>query len=163
MTFAGITWTPDEDAELVRLWSEGKKTSQIAAQLSREGRSYSRNAIAGRMSRLREKMPGQLPMRGQAARRPVKPKPPPAPAPRKIAPARPLVCSEPVRRSHKIEAIADAPPYPAPLMFDAPWPRSACRWPVFGDRVDPNGPVFCGAPVALGSYCACHARKSVGE
>ena len=44
-----VTWTPSMDAEIIRLWNEGKTTRQISEVIP----GTTRNSIIGRMDRLR--------------------------------------------------------------------------------------------------------------
>lgn len=125
-------WTPERDAVLVQLWSEGYSASQIAAQIM--GVQVTRNAVIGRVNRL------QLPAR--------------KPRQRAITPGR----RKP--RVKIFEPKPPAPP-PRPAASGAPRMRGLpllklkphhCRWPI-GD-----GPfLFCAADADEGEvYCGFH-------
>lgn len=132
-------WTDQRVELLKKLWQDGLSCTQIAKQLNC---GFSRNAVIGKVSRLR------LPMRGRGGgdhqRRSI-------------------------RRAKGAEQTIRLPttaPPKAPGMPVKPLPlvglatvetigRHACKWPI-GDPLS-DGFTFCGRP-AHASYCPEHAQ-----
>lgn len=156
-----MNWT-DERVEILRkLWAEGLSASQIAAQLG----GVSRNAVIGKVHRLK------LSSRGRAAPAQTRQKKPKAVGPK---PARPA--SPPRSMPQSVGATALKTDYEAePAYRPAPRPASnvvvpisrrlkladlterTCKWPN-GDPLTEEFH-FCGndSPDA-GPYCSYHAR-----
>jgi GcrA cell cycle regulator len=159
-----MNWT-DERVELLRkLWAEGLSASQIAAQLG----GVSRNAVIGKVHRLK------LSSRGRAAPTQARQKKPKAAAPKTAKPA-----SQPVRTmpqtigatALKVEFEAEPAPRPVARTDDSvvvPISRRlklveltdrTCKWPN-GDPLNEDFH-FCGTASKDGSpYCAYHARMA---
>ncbi|RST86893.1 GcrA cell cycle regulator [Aquibium carbonis] len=157
-----MNWT-DERVELLRkLWAEGLSASQIAAQLG----GVSRNAVIGKVHRLK------LSSRGRAAPAQARQKKPKAAAPKAAKPS-----SQPVRSmpqtvgatALKVEFDAEPAPRPVARVDDSvilPISRNlklveltdrTCKWPN-GDPLNEDFN-FCGSASKDGSpYCAYHAR-----
>lgn len=153
-----MNWT-DERVELLRkLWSEGLSASQISAQLG----GVSRNAVIGKVHRLKLSGRGRATV---AQPRPKKPASPGGPKPVRTAPA---------PRTHGATALAaqfDAEPVLKPAMrlvedIVVPISRNlklvelterTCKWP-HGDPLHEDFS-FCGHDSRESSpYCAYHAR-----
>ncbi|MER2536940.1 MAG: GcrA family cell cycle regulator [Rhizobiaceae bacterium] len=160
-----MNWT-DERVELLRkLWSEGLSASQIAAQLG----SVTRNAVIGKVHRLK------LSSRGRATAAPVRQKKASAPATSAAkTPARAASVSRAVTASigaTALQAQFDAEPaarYQARSAENVVVPISrrlqlvelserTCKWPN-GDPLSEEFN-FCGNDAAeTGPYCTYHAR-----
>lgn len=157
-----MNWTDERVELLQKLWAEGLSASQIAAQLG----GVSRNAVIGKVHRLK------LSSRGRATVSPVKsakpaPKAPGAkPAQRNVQPLRPAPSPG---AAHPVGALAPAVrimPPAEPLA--APTPRRlaltelsdrTCKWPL-GDPLAEDFS-FCGNECAeTGPYCKFHARMA---
>lgn len=165
-------WQREDDVMLVRLVKAGDHSmAEIAELFARNGVNVSRNAVIGRVARLRDRgdLPASLSPRSRPRdaeraarppkRAPVAPaerpsradqdktrgRPPdPAPPPRIAVPIAPL-------------AIPAAPPVPSrPLGLFDPWPAKACRYPLFDKAINSDEPVFCGARSASPPYCEAH-------
>lgn len=157
-------WTPDQDALILRLQLEGKSASEIGRTIGR-----TRNAIIGRLARLRDRgigLPKRTPQRRTTAPRPQKPSSPRA--------MRLVEKSEEVRakaenvgpgvylahpasrepwRVPKAEAFQPLPgTEPVPLIGR---PAFTCAWVVEGEGADA---LCCGERVGVGSYCPSHRR-----
>ena len=161
-------WTPEQDETLLRLQLEGLSAAEI-------GRAFgkTRNAIIGRLARLRSKGLG-LPKRGPRIRTtPLEPRKPSAP--RLIRSAGERVekseerrakaenCGPGVHLAHptsrepwrvpKAEAFRPLPgTEPVPLIGR---PAFTCAWVVEGEGADA---LCCGQRVGVGSYCPDHRR-----
>ena len=136
-------WTAAEDEKLKQLYAEQYSCSQIAGFF--EGKS--RNAVIGRVHRL------GLPKRGKGTL-------PARSAPRKArnsaARTRRIVRPRIVIPPREEINLRCAAIEPIGYTLDQ-IPRGACKWP-FGD-----GPfLFCGHPIAHGSYCTEHFLLSIG-
>jgi GcrA cell cycle regulator len=153
-----MNWT-DERVELLRkLWAEGLSASQISAQLG----GVTRNAVIGKVHRLK------LSSRGRASTAPSRPKKPAStnghkPVPRPVA-----------HRSNGANALqphfeADVAPRPhftaaAPVVVPisrhlklVELTERTCKWPN-GDPLHEDFS-FCGNDSAeAGPYCAYHSR-----
>src|ERR1700721_215528 len=148
-----LTWTDDRVEQLKKLWEGGLSASQIAAELG----NVTRNAVIGKVHRLRR------------SGRPERPSPA-APRPRKARPAQHMMrVSRPVSRgntalAHAFEVELD----PDPIAYDNVVPMSqrlsllelneaTCHWPV-GDPPSPDFFFSRGKALASLPYCAHHSR-----
>jgi GcrA cell cycle regulator len=158
-----MIWT-DERVEMLRkLWAEGLSASQIAAQLG----GVSRNAVIGKVHRLK------LSGRGRTASAPARQKKPAQPATARSTP-RPAPTSRTVTSSIGATAL-QAQFETEPLVRESnrniedivvPISRNlqliqlnerTCKWPI-GDPLA-EGFHFCGNDCAeTGPYCRYHAR-----
>ena len=153
-----MNWT-DERVELLRkLWSEGLSASQIAAQLG----GVSRNAVIGKVHRLK------LAGRGRSTSQPARAKKPAAPKPQSAPrPARAVATSganalqaqfdaEPVSRAVYRPAADVVVPISRRLALTQLTERN-CKWPN-GDPLTEEFS-FCGNEAGEhGPYCSYHAR-----
>lgn len=157
-----MTWT-DERVELLKtLWAEGLSASQIAAQIG----GISRNAVIGKVHRLK------LSSRGRATPQPSRPKKAarPAAAPNR-APSRPGTMRPTVVGATALQPQFDVAPDYVPEIVPnedvvVPIARKltltelterTCKWPI-GDPLSENFH-FCGNHSnESGPYCAYHAR-----
>jgi GcrA cell cycle regulator len=158
-----MIWT-DERVEMLRkLWAEGLSASQIAAQLG----GVSRNAVIGKVHRLK------LSGRGRTTAAPARPKKPSQPTAAKPQ-GRPASASRPHSTSMGNTALQvrfDAEPSVRTIernVEDVVVPISrnlqliqlnerTCKWPI-GDPLAENFH-FCGNDCAdTGPYCRYHAR-----
>lgn len=153
----------DERVELLKkLWAEGLSASQIAAQLG----GVSRNAVIGKVHRLK------LSSRGRATPPQARTKKPngQAPAPRQprgqqFRPSTPTVGATALQPRFEAEPVVEQAPRPA-LELVAPSSRRlklvelterTCKWPN-GDPLT-EAFHFCGNDIGeTGPYCAYHAR-----
>jgi GcrA cell cycle regulator len=157
-----MNWT-DERVELLRrLWSEGLSASQIAAQLG----GVSRNAVIGKVHRLK------LSSRGRTAPTQTRQKKPKAAAPKPVKPVSAQVRPMPQTvgaTALKIEFDAEPAPRPIVRQTDSvvvPISRrlklielsdKTCKWPN-GDPLSEEFH-FCGnTSKETGPYCSYHAR-----
>jgi hypothetical protein len=131
-------WSQEDDLELLRLWDKGWSASRIAIRFP----GKSRNAIIGRVNRLR--------LKGVPIMRRKEPKPgrPPTAA-----------AKGPTGPQHKPAASlplpATAPTPASAISFEQLGPRT-CRYP-YGD-VPPF--LYCGAETwEFSPYCAYHTGK----
>jgi len=154
------TWTEERVEILTSLWKEGLSAAEIARELG----GVTRNAVIGKIHRLR--LSGKAPSHG---------------APRKKAPAARKPRTRPARRpvtqgATALKAQPHARPAPAPkarprvaTLVKAPQKgkisnimdlnRNTCRWPI-GDPGDTDF-AYCGCHAPDGSpYCAEHARMA---
>lgn len=158
-------WTPEEDATLLRLQLEGFSAAEIGRTVSK-----SRNAVIGRLHRLRAKglgLPKQSPRRLTVPRpetAPRKPSPPRQIRAVQLAaeveakkvntgPGRHVGCPESRApwRVPKSEAFKPLPgSEPIPLIGR---PAFTCAWVVEGEGADA---LCCGERVSVGAYCASH-------
>lgn len=141
-------WTPDRTEQLVVMWTEGVLSAgQIAGIFARrECRPVSRNAILGKVHRL--KLPGRL-VKVRASNVP-KPRKTRIPAPKSVPPAETAATAEtgPV-------FVKDVARLQLTELTDA-----TCKWPVGDPRTANFG--FCGLPTADGHvYCPAHHRRSL--
>jgi GcrA cell cycle regulator len=160
-----MNWT-DERVELLRkLWSDGLSASQIAAQLG----GVSRNAVIGKVHRLK------LSSRGRATAAPVRQKKtvhaPSAvkQAPRAAAPMRAMPVSigatalqtqfdvEPAVARHVVRAVENVVVPISRRLQLIQLSERTCKWPN-GDPLTEDFN-FCGNEAAdSGPYCAYHSR-----
>lgn len=156
-----MNWT-DERVELLRkLWAEGLSASQIASQLG----GVSRNAVIGKVHRLK------LSSRGRATAAPQRQKKPASAGARMSA--RPAAISRPVVSSigatalqAQFEAVPIARHVQRPVAEIVPISRHlrlvelnehTCKWPN-GDPLQEDFS-FCGNETGdTGPYCRYHAR-----
>lgn len=160
-----MSWT-DERVEMLRkLWSEGLSASQIAAQLG----GVSRNAVIGKVHRLK------LSGRGRTAATPARPKKPEQPAAAAKTPARPVAQVRPAT-APTTGAVALQAQFATQLVAReqvdrrpdnvVPISRNlalidlnerTCKWPI-GDPLSDHF-AFCGNESGdAGPYCRYHAR-----
>lgn len=140
-------WTPERDAELIRLWALGKSATQISREMDC---GISRNAVIGRWHRLgladrNRSMPVAI---REPRRIRVKPKP--------ASPAISLATKPAVTAGPLPCAPVALPPAPqGPGISLVALTSTACHWPL-----NDGGPyLFCGAPKdGVGPYCEYHAR-----
>ena len=162
-----MNWTDERVEALRKYWSEGLSASQIAAQLG----GVSRNAVIGKVHRLKLSGRGRTPA---APARQKKPATPPVAAPTK-QPAKTVQISRPTVASvgatalaAEIEVVSPVIANPAPHLESVSMPASrmlsliqlnerTCKWPI-GDPLQPDFH-FCGNDAAeTGPYCRYHAR-----
>lgn len=134
-------WTDDRVDRLKSLWNDGLSAAQVAKALG----GVTRNAVIGKLHRL--KLTGT---------RPATPRPRRATSPRRSRP--------PAR----LPRPRLAPPPPAPVVVTpegpglfrafADLPPRSCKWPIG----DPLGPDFslCGCATDGGPYCPGHHRAA---
>ncbi len=157
-----MNWTEERVEALRKLWAEGLSASQIAAQLG----GVSRNAVIGKVHRLK------LSSRGRATSAPARQKKPAQPTTTKV-PARPVVParpSNPTIGANALQAQFDVQPLarqmPRPVENVVPISRHlqlvqlnehTCKWPN-GDPLAEDFH-FCGnESMESGPYCRFHAR-----
>ena len=165
-----MSWTDERVESLKKLWAEGLSASQIAAQLG----GVSRNAVIGKVHRLK------LSSRGRANAAPARPKKPatvaaPSPAPsapvrkpQRPAPARPMMTSVgatalKVQFEEEAAVMRDYQALPSNVV---PISRNlklielserTCKWPN-GDPLSEDFS-FCGAESGeSGPYCNYHSK-----
>jgi len=144
---ARYEWPVNVADKLVALWNEGHSASHICRLLSADGFFTTRNAIIGKVHRLklvRHKAPHRE--RAKVVRKP-----------------RPKVERTVVVRLPSLPPPPPPEPWDGPCisMLDPNLSRFACREIVCGSGVDT---MFCGAPTVPGSqfsYCAYHAQKNL--
>lgn len=134
-----VRWTPLEKAIVKKLVDEGMSATAIANHLRDHGRSATRNAVIGLLSRM------GVSAKSQARRsRPTTRRARPVPIKPAAGPLQPAV------------KVACEPIQPVPLMKLA---DHHCRWPI-GD-VGTSDFGFCGRSKLAGlSYCADHSRRA---
>lgn len=160
-------WTPEEDATLLRLQLEGFSAAEIGRTMHK-----TRNAIIGRLHRLRDKgmgLPKQSPRKSTAPRPETKPR---KPSPPRLLRAVQVDKAEELRakaenvgpgvhlahpvsrepwRVPKAEAFKPLPgTEPIPLIGR---PAFTCAWVVEGEGAEA---LCCGQRVSVGAYCASH-------
>ena len=151
-------WTEERVEILKKLWAEGLSASKIAGILG----GVSRNAVIGKMHRLRKS--GEV-----SEQRASKPKAPRAK--RKSAPARspsrPVTAGATALKTAPKAALAQARPKPVIKLAEPPTrgaiddimdlTPTTCRWPI-GDPGE-EGFTYCGAHAPHDApYCEHHAR-----
>ncbi|TKT74217.1 GcrA family cell cycle regulator [Aquamicrobium sp. LC103] len=155
-----MNWTDERVELLKKLWSEGLSASQIASQLG----GVSRNAVIGKVHRLK------LSGRGRASAAPSRPKKAAQPsAPRTVTrTSRPVAASvgatalqvqfdaEPVAR-HALRPIQNVVVPMSRNLKLVELSERTCKWPN-GDPLAEDFS-FCGNDVGEGGpYCAYHSR-----
>jgi GcrA cell cycle regulator len=152
-----MNWTDERVELLKKLWSEGLSASQIATQLG----GVSRNAVIGKVHRLK------LSGRGRASSTTPRAKKTAPSAPKAARPSRPMTTSI---GATALQARFDAEPNvaPQPRLSSVVVPISrnlvllelserTCKWPN-GDPLHEEFS-FCGNDVGeAGPYCGYHAR-----
>lgn len=161
------TWTNMDNAERcaairsVYAQTEGSARSIAAALSERFGSNISRNTVIGFYGRHRD-MLADMPLSGKhpgsgAAGTSAKRSEP-------IARAARVKKVDPVKEATVVKMFDRAQAQPAPKPLNVPLlelNHDNCRWPVEGSGAKT---LFCGHNVETGkSYCACHARLSVGR
>ncbi|UNE54337.1 GcrA family cell cycle regulator [Bartonella machadoae] len=159
-------WTYERVELLKKLWSEGLSASQIAAQLG----GVSRNAVIGKVHRL--KLPGRGKTAQGGSRAQKAPPSPSSPRARRTPSA--VVPTDAVSSSAEVTALKVEPIAEDVTETDLPTnsnvvvpisrqlnllqlSENTCRWPV-GDPLSPDFH-FCGADSGEnGPYCAFHAK-----
>lgn len=154
-----MNWTEERVELLRKLWSEGLSASQIAAQLG----AVSRNAVIGKVHRLK------LAGRGRSPSQPARPKKPAGAKPQVTArPQRPTTASvggtalqvqfdaEPASRPAFRQAENVVVPISRQLSLTQLTERT-CKWPN-GDPLTEEFS-FCGNEAGeTGPYCTYHAK-----
>ena len=162
-----MNWTDERVEALRKYWSEGLSASQIAAQLG----GVSRNAVIGKVHRLKLSGRGRTPAAPARQKKQVST----VGAAAAKQPARALQISRPSVASvgatalaSDVEVIAPALPHPVRHVESVTLPISrmlsliqlnerTCKWPI-GDPLQPDFH-FCGNDAAdTGPYCRYHAR-----
>jgi GcrA cell cycle regulator len=158
-----MIWTDERVETLRRLWAEGLSASQIAAQLG----GVSRNAVIGKVHRLKLSGRGRNtapPARQKKPAQPAAPKAPPRPAHSQ----RPMAASvgatalqthfEPVQAVREPARASDNVVVPISRHLQLiQLNERTCKWPI-GDPLA-EGFHFCGNDCAdTGPYCRYHAR-----
>lgn len=157
-----MSWTDERIELLKKLWGDGLSASQIANQIG----GVSRNAVIGKVHRLK------LSSRGRATTTQTRPKKPVKASVPGRAPSRPAPMRNPVTIGATALAMdafveADALPVTRPMVeVVAPPSRKlklielterTCKWPV-GDPLHEEFH-FCGNDVGeSGPYCGYHSR-----
>lgn len=154
----------DRNAEILRLWGQGKSAAEIAAALG----SITRNAVIGIVHRAGHH-------RGPKVRRakPAEVTQDRPPTPRPSLPGKPAA-RKPAGRDHfaDVGKMVVAPPL-APIAPEIPGAAETsdtavpfldrrfgqCVWPLWQAPTDAR--LVCGAPVAGdGPYCPCHTARA---
>jgi len=163
----GHDWTPAEIETIKTMWQAGSSASVIAQSL---GQNITRNAVIGKISRMKIDRHRSKPAQPGRPRAPAaKSKPIAAPRPIKIA------SQVATREGRAIVSAFRAAPRIDPddgvdvtrLVGLVDLTSHSCRWP-HGDPMLP-GFGFCGKPIALGKtvndgvppYCEQHKRRAV--
>ncbi|UTO28496.1 GcrA family cell cycle regulator [Bartonella harrusi] len=159
-------WTYERVELLKKLWSEGLSASQIAAQLG----GVSRNAVIGKVHRLKLPGRGKTAQGGARAQKasPSAPSPRIRRTPSAVSPTNAVSCSAevtPLKVEPVVEDVTETD-FPTNSNVVVPLSRqlnllqlseNTCRWPV-GDPLSPDFH-FCGADSGEnGPYCAFHAK-----
>ncbi len=136
-----MIWTEERVALMRRLWAEGLTASQIAVRLD----GASRNAVIGKLHRMKLSADGQAdaprPVRTRAA----------------VAP-RPAVADGEAAAPARFTAVAILVEEPGLATFSS-LEAHMCRWPIGDPAADDFS--FCGQALALGRpYCAQHSRTA---
>lgn len=157
-----MSWTDERIEQLKKLWADGLSASQIANQIG----GVSRNAVIGKVHRLK------LSSRGRTPTTPSRPKKPAKTAITGRAPMRPVPTRGPIAvgaTALAIDPFAEAAVQPVArpaVEVIAPPSRQlklvelterTCKWPI-GDPLHEEFH-FCGNDTAeTGPYCGYHAR-----
>jgi len=136
--YTPLTWTPEREHELRRMFDEGCSFAQIAAALGGRARGVTRSAVQGKCLRLGLRR--EVETKNLNIRR-LTPKTVP---------------------TLKLAQDVDMPPSsvwsPLPGVEPVALPNarsSHCRWPI--ELVGMSQPHVCGAQITLGSWCADHS------
>ena len=154
-----MNWTDERVESLKKLWAEGLSASQIAAQLG----GVSRNAVIGKVHRLK------LSARGRATAAPARQKKTSSPAPRPSRPSsRPMTTTigatalqvqydaEPIARQH-LRPVEDVVVPMSRHLKLIELSEQTCKWPN-GDPLSEEFS-FCGNnSEESGPYCRYHSR-----
>jgi GcrA cell cycle regulator len=149
-----LDWDEALVERLKILWAEGVPTSRIARLL---GPTVTKNAVIGKVHRLRLRMRKSPITHPRGVSRPLKARPPrpsrskappsaslplpvPEPPPKPKPPPRPI----PPRKKPGTFTLLDLRPH-------------ECKWPVNSPPRGSAAYLFCGNPVETGSYCSEHA------
>lgn len=136
-----MDWTPEQIADLMRLWNDGLSTSEIGKRLG-----ITKNAVVGKAHRLHLSA-RPSPIKRVAMRLPLVKQPLPRPAVA-VAPV-----SAPVQAAPQPQTTSSAPKRAVEMT-----PHS-CRWPI-GHPGD-SGFHFCGDSALPGKpYCSTHAAAA---
>lgn len=162
-----MSWTDERVENLKKLWAEGLSASQIAVQLG----GVSRNAVIGKVHRLKLSSRGRSPAPASQAKRSPAPRPKAAPSAPRINPAaaqsnRAVALStggslkddyvaEPIAESDLRQETNIVVPAAKRLSL-LELTESTCKWPV-GDPLDADFH-FCGHNSREASpYCEAHS------
>jgi GcrA cell cycle regulator len=142
-------WTAEKLKILTCELEAGKTAAQIAAAL---GDGITRNAVCGKLARLKLTLKRAHSPPPPAAEKPCAPpsrptrrEPPPKPISRR---------SEALRRVLEESDAGAAAPVGVSLLDLR---ENHCRWPLWGDTGDEER-LYCGAAVAARAYCGAHCR-----
>jgi GcrA cell cycle regulator len=149
-------WTEAEITTLKQLWATGKKTAdQIGDEIGK-----SRNAVLGKIHRLKLPGGGSQPRINRVRRTHTR---------KAMSPKKDLSAKSPKRPEGEIQA-AEKIPFVEIIPEDAPTPlgiqvgdlrEDTCKWPV-GDPLDHENFGFCGHEVSRhgGPYCPYHEHRA---
>lgn len=153
-----MNWTDERVEALKKLWAEGLSASQIAAQLG----GVSRNAVIGKVHRLK------LSARGRATAAPARQKKAASPAPRPSRPSRPMTATvgatalqvqydaQPIARQ-QLRPVEDIVVPMSRKLKLVELNEQTCKWPN-GDPLSEEFS-FCGNnSEESGPYCRYHSR-----
>lgn len=143
-------WGDTRERELRAYRAEGKSCGEIARIFTDEGFPVSRNAVIGKLHRLKIDAPKN---RQYAARLKNPPRPPKAQGPSLPQPVTPRPSPAVQLPSHP----APTPPTGPGVTITDLGPRD-CRWPV----TDSSPFLCCAAPIVMGArapYCAFHQDR----
>jgi hypothetical protein len=158
------TWTPEREEELARLWREGVGAGAIAALLG-----FTRNAVLGKVHRLRRRPGGVMRFEARATT-PPKRKPKRVKRYVRVPKVKPVVTHAAKHKEAKrakpdqndfARQKSAIPAGPLTLLELSP---TSCRF-ILGDVKGPLT-LFCGRPKDVergGSYCAEHRDRCVSR
>jgi len=157
-----MAWTPELIEAITAYWKKGFSATEIAFRI---GNGFSRNAVIGKLNRLRHIADGSHTPR-QANRTETRRRKQTTAKPKNAAPSAP---TRGRARGARRSSISVSPPtcpepkYLADTLSEAlmSLQDGECHWPVPGGYKPSNG--FCGAPVGslMGQpYCPFHRRLS---
>jgi hypothetical protein len=145
MTVVWSYWTEEEIESLRQLWAKGHTGAEIASMLGK-----SRNAVMGRISRMRERGE-RLP--SERERKPPKPKIAKIPRIRKTKIKTIVLSPKPTKRVEYVSVEYDPNKKYPKFKELSKW---QCRY-VMNDG-HPSQYVFCGAETDFESFCPSHKR-----
>lgn len=157
-------WTETEDAYLLELWMEGAEASRIARELTLElGRDISRNAVLGRIHRLRERASKTVPiasdLRRQVRKAECRAKPERHIRKRShIAKLTVVRAREPITSKYG-PRLATPPPAEAGTVRAVDLTRRQCQWICSPDDTDILDRMACGSATDGGPWCAHHRAR----